>query len=53
MTPIPQNQREKHPELYPLSKDKEQYINHILEMCDNADRLHRKRKISEIVKLKR
>lgn len=48
MTTIPKNQREKHPELYPLPKEKEQYINHIYEMCDNANSLHKKRKLSQI-----
>lgn len=52
MIAIPQNQREKHPELYPLPKDKDQYINHIYEMCDKANGMYKKRKLSQIVRIK-
>lgn len=44
MAHIPSNQREKHPELYPILKDKEHYINHIYEMCDNANGIHLKKR---------
>lgn len=41
MIPIPANQRQKHPELYPILQDPEYYIKSILDLCDNVK--HKKR----------